>query len=328
MKYGRLAGILWHQGESDAGRCKNNPEYYPQRLKEIAAAFRRELNVPDVPFIIGEIGGLPANHSKVMNPLLAKAAAGIERCALVPAEDLTGSLPDRVHFDTPSYLILGTRYYAYWKAIAHGTSASIAVASDVLARRSLSEFICRDASPEVIAETFSLSNGVLTANASHALVLTSPERYDYDSFVLRAEVRYESDGFADSGLQFCIGDVDENGGKGERMEYQLKTTCIGDGWGLGGIRAARGIGKPYRKPNAAGDVCMPRLATPVWKSGVWHKVSVVKYGNRFSFFLDGLPVNEFVVDSAATGRIGFQTKPYPQGRGAVSFRNVSAIPLN
>ncbi len=29
----------------------------------------------------------------------------------IPAEDLTGHLPDGVHFDTPSYKILGERYF-------------------------------------------------------------------------------------------------------------------------------------------------------------------------------------------------------------------------
>jgi hypothetical protein len=198
--------------------------------------------------------------------------------------------------------------------------------ADILAGRSLSDFICRNAAPETVTETFSLTNGVLTANAAHALVLESPERYDCESFVLSAEVRYESDGFTDSGLQFCIEDVAENTIR-RRMEYQLKTVDIGDGWGLGGIRAARNVGEPYRKPNAAGDVRMPRQTTPAWKRGVWYKMSVVKEENRISFFFDGKLVNMFIVDGAPAGRIGFQTKPYPEGRGTVSFRNVRMLQL-
>ena len=208
---------------------------------------------------------------------------------------------------------------------AEGVESSLSGA-DILAGRSLSDFICRNAAPETVAETFSLTNGVLTANAAYALVLESPERYDCESFVLSAEVRYESDGFADSGLQFCIEDVAENTVR-RRMEYQLKTVDIGDGWGLGGIQAAWNVGEPYRKPNAVGDVRMPRLTAPAWKSGVWYKVSVRKKGNRFTFFFDGKLVNTFVVDGATPGRIGFQTKPYPEGRGTVSFRNVRMLQL-
>jgi hypothetical protein len=208
---------------------------------------------------------------------------------------------------------------------ASGVESSMS-GTDILAGRNLSDFICRNAAPETVAETFSLTNGVLTANAACALVLESPERYDCESFVLSAEVRYESDGFADSGLQFCIEDVAENTVR-RRMEYQLKTVNIGDGWGLGGIRAARNVGEPYRKPNAAGDVRMPRQTTPVWKRGVWYNVSVRKEENRFTFFFDGKQVNTFVVDGTTSGRIGFQTKPYPEGRGAVSFRNVRMLQL-
>ena len=208
---------------------------------------------------------------------------------------------------------------------AEGVESSLSGA-DILAGRSLSDFICRNATPETVAETFSLTNGVLTANAAHPLVLESPERYDCESFVLSAEVRYESDGFADSGLQFCIEDVAENTVR-RRMEYQLKTVDIGDGWGLGGIRAARNASAPYRKPNAAGDVRMPRLTAPAWKSGVWYNVSARKEENRFTFFFDGKLVNTFVVDGATPGRIGFQTKPYPEGRGTVSFRNVRMLQL-
>ena len=211
-------------------------------------------------------------------------------------------------------------------ASVSGRESSLSGA-DILAGRSLSDFICRNAAPETVTETFSLTNGVLTANAAHALVLESPERYDCESFVLSAEVRYESDGFADSGLQFCIEDVAGKNAVRRRMEYQLKTVDIGDGWGLGGIRAARNAGEPYRKPNAAGDVRMPRQTALVWKSGVWYNVSVRKEENRFTFFFDGKLVNTFVVDGATPGRIGFQTKPYPEGRGTVSFRNVRMLQL-
>ena len=209
---------------------------------------------------------------------------------------------------------------------ASGVESSMS-GTDILAGRSLSDFICRNAAPETVTETFSLTNGVLTANAAHALVLESPGRYDCESFVLSAEVRYESDGFADSGLQFCIEDVAGKNAVRRRMEYQLKTVDIGDGWGLGGIQAARNVGEPYRKPNAVGDVRMPRQTTPVWKRGVWYNVSVRKKGNRLTFFFDGKLVNTFVVDGATPGRIGFQTKPYPEGRGTVSFRNVRMLQL-
>ena len=47
---------------------------------------------------------------------------------------------------------------------AGGAEGSIS-GVDILAGRSLSDFICRNAAPETVAETFFLTNGVLTANA-------------------------------------------------------------------------------------------------------------------------------------------------------------------
>ena len=115
---GKIVAILWHQGESDRDRCASiGGDYYVARLKAIAEAFRRQLSIPDAPFVIGEIGKLPKGHYSVMNPLIRKAADGIENCVCVPAEDLTGHLPDGAHFDTAAYKTLGERYYEAWKKL-------------------------------------------------------------------------------------------------------------------------------------------------------------------------------------------------------------------
>ena len=46
---------------------------------------------------------------------------------------------------------------------------------DILAGRSLSDFVCRNALQETVAETFSLTNGVLTANAVGEISASVPE---------------------------------------------------------------------------------------------------------------------------------------------------------
>ncbi len=113
MKNGKIKAILWHQGESDCEFCKTQEgaDRYVARLAALAAALRRELGLEGVPFLIGEIGNIPKGHFRTMNPVLRRAAAAIPNAAIVPAEDLTGHLPDGVHFDTPSYKILGERYF-------------------------------------------------------------------------------------------------------------------------------------------------------------------------------------------------------------------------
>lgn len=115
---GRFVGILWHQGEADVGFLKRDPAHrdrYVSRLAALAAALREGLGCADVPFLVGEIGTLPRDCT-AMNPVLAAAAAAIPNGHLVKAADLTGHLADGVHFDTPSYRILGARYYEAWKS--------------------------------------------------------------------------------------------------------------------------------------------------------------------------------------------------------------------
>ena len=68
--------------------------------------------------------------------------------------------------------------------VAQGENTLIAPTADVLAGRKLADFICRDATTKAVGETFSLTNGVLTANASHALVLESSDRYGCENFVM------------------------------------------------------------------------------------------------------------------------------------------------
>lgn len=51
MESSKLTGILWHQGESDS--MNGNYKSYYKKLLSIVEEFRKALNVPDVPFIIG-----------------------------------------------------------------------------------------------------------------------------------------------------------------------------------------------------------------------------------------------------------------------------------
>ena len=83
----------------------------------VVHAPRHELNAPKVPFLVGEIGDLPGGHGKTINPLLSKAVRLIPHSALVPASDLTGHMPDGVHFDAAAQRQFGARYYDAWVKI-------------------------------------------------------------------------------------------------------------------------------------------------------------------------------------------------------------------
>lgn len=85
MKSGRLAGILWHQGEGDSSHEK--VATYPKRFAAMIAQLRKDLGAENVPVIIGELGRF-RDASKEFNDNLPAVASAVPGCALVTAEDL------------------------------------------------------------------------------------------------------------------------------------------------------------------------------------------------------------------------------------------------
>ena len=114
LKNGKLKGILWHQGESDA-KPRLSPKW-GAKFESMIKSFRRELG--DVPFIAGELGGyLETYKSKKGNKVLWReinfqlhALEGkIKDYRVVPSEGLTPKR-DNLHFNTESLRIFGLRY--------------------------------------------------------------------------------------------------------------------------------------------------------------------------------------------------------------------------
>lgn len=113
MKDGTLRAILWHQGESDS-----NPKgaaVYGEKLTALIARFRAELNAPDLPFIIGQLGrfdaeGAPWNEAKIAVDRAQQAvAAKVPHVYFVGSDGLV-SKGDKLHFSTASARTLGQRY--------------------------------------------------------------------------------------------------------------------------------------------------------------------------------------------------------------------------
>lgn len=53
MKNGVLKGILWHQGESDSYTVPAKD--YKEQLRSLIERFRKDINAPSMPFIIGQL---------------------------------------------------------------------------------------------------------------------------------------------------------------------------------------------------------------------------------------------------------------------------------
>ncbi len=110
-QYGTLAGILWHQGESDANE-QNIPTYKTDLIR-LFSLFRNIADRPQLPIIMGELGYFEPNsiNKQKINDQLKEVAEQHNLISLVSSKGLT-CMADNEHFDTKSVRILGKRYAA------------------------------------------------------------------------------------------------------------------------------------------------------------------------------------------------------------------------
>jgi hypothetical protein len=115
LKSGKLAGILWHQGESDSGKGKEAlTASYTERFTKMIAQLRKDLAAENVPVLVGEIGRFRVDDASVeINKVLAKLPGHVPLCAFVSAEGLADK-GDKLHFDAPSLKEFGRRYAKAW----------------------------------------------------------------------------------------------------------------------------------------------------------------------------------------------------------------------
>ena len=116
-----IAGVLWHQGESDC--APDLYPYYEEKCTYIFNSLRKDLDLsPDVPFVVGGLGDylkdcqdspVFANYIYV-NEALKQMAASNEYIGFVSAQGLTCN-SDYLHFDARSLRVLGKRYYEVFK---------------------------------------------------------------------------------------------------------------------------------------------------------------------------------------------------------------------
>jgi hypothetical protein len=108
---GTLTGILWHQGEADS-----RPErsaVYQHKLAGLIQRLRDDLNAPDIPFVIGQLGQFPgkpwSEGRHTINEAHIAVATEIPMTGFVSSTGLT-SKDDNTHFNTKSLHKFGQRY--------------------------------------------------------------------------------------------------------------------------------------------------------------------------------------------------------------------------
>lgn len=113
MRDGVLKGVLWHQGESDSDTAEHANTYL-DRLTQMFADLRNDLNSPDVPIVVGEVGHFITvdpyqHHFHIVNAALAQVPERVAHSGFVRADGL-GCMDDKMHFTTEALREYGRRY--------------------------------------------------------------------------------------------------------------------------------------------------------------------------------------------------------------------------
>ncbi|MCO6043576.1 sialate O-acetylesterase [Aeoliella sp. ICT_H6.2] len=108
---GTLQGILWHQGEGDS-HPERAPDY-EERLRQLIGRFRQDLDAPQLPFVIGQLGQFPQkpwNEARqTVNQAHIAIAEQVPRVGFVSSDGLT-CRADNTHFNAESLRKFGRRY--------------------------------------------------------------------------------------------------------------------------------------------------------------------------------------------------------------------------
>lgn len=113
---GRLAGMLFLQGESDAHSGEmyhgvpRRPDTWAAHFTRFVHDFRRDTGKPELPVVFAQIGPhtSPERYVNWEQVQEEQARVALPTAQMITTTDL--ALQDRVHYDTPSYRTLGRRF--------------------------------------------------------------------------------------------------------------------------------------------------------------------------------------------------------------------------
>ena len=128
-----IVGVLWHQGESD---CSEELYHtYQQRLEVMLGALRKELNLQEIPVILGGLGDFlqfyPLENYVHINHALQAIATENEMVGFASAQGLTSN-PDNLHFNAQSLYDFGIRYFEEFEKLNRRTDTVSNAKEDVL----------------------------------------------------------------------------------------------------------------------------------------------------------------------------------------------------
>lgn len=126
----RLVGLLWHQGETDAG-LKASYETHYGHLSTLVRLTREGFGTPDLPFVAGDfVHHWEGQNAEICKPVVdaMRAVCGdIGHAAFVETDGLLSNMQqlrreplgweDPIHFSRRAIYALGKRYFAAYRGI-------------------------------------------------------------------------------------------------------------------------------------------------------------------------------------------------------------------
>ena len=117
-----IAGFLWMQGEHEAGISKKMAADYGNLLRLFRESVRHDLNLENLPFMVGEINSHTWAFADIARKVQAEACQNDPDSRLVRSTDLTrGSIGGEPHFDANGMLQLGNRFAEGFKSLSSKT---------------------------------------------------------------------------------------------------------------------------------------------------------------------------------------------------------------
>lgn len=120
---GTLAGVLWHQGETDV-LDESLARSHAGKLTTLIASVRADLGAPELPFLIGDLAPFGDEKRSVeavarrdhVREGLRRIAAETDHAAFIESHGLAGV--DGVHFSRASLVEFGRRYAEGYRSVS------------------------------------------------------------------------------------------------------------------------------------------------------------------------------------------------------------------
>ncbi len=125
MRTSTVAGILWHQGESD---IKTGIDTYRSHFEEMLKSLKKDIGCGDVPVIVGALGEYLVdyqafnadNFAEVLrfNKIIEEMAKENKNMAFVSSKGLKAN-PDNLHFSADGLYEFGLRYLEAYESLGY-----------------------------------------------------------------------------------------------------------------------------------------------------------------------------------------------------------------